>query len=413
MQEVRAVDRRRADGDDDLVGARDGIRPDDDVEDVDTTGRSNDDGTHGRDAIAKCLAHCGRKHGLRLLRRAVTVGGVLAPDVRFEGFTATDWSRFLSLFRPRKAQGGDRDPDRPRGAVFAVHGGGKLRKLLHSQAGRLRLDDVVPDWPLDAEALAQRHHASFAAIIEQGSLENVMEKFGARVRRGDDLTAQAILLLSLVRDEITVGRIAYWPPRLQGMPMPTPGMVSGTLDAVCPVGHAMLLGLFESGELYTSIAVRRSSSHGIDWIVGPDEIRRDVGLLAGDFRRDFRHLARTVDRKLGRLSLGVFAEASTFKRLQVDPSPGAWARAVAIRDVILSPVPAALAIPLGIDAGRAAFAALREIAVRADLLGIVTPTLDALRDRGALPGDKRDGGHLSMFGFEPLELLRRLLSRER
>ena len=46
--------------------------------------------------------------------------------VDYEGFTATDWTRFLSLFRPRRPGGEERDPSRPRGGVIAVHEGGEL-----------------------------------------------------------------------------------------------------------------------------------------------------------------------------------------------------------------------------------------------------------------------------------------------
>jgi hypothetical protein len=340
---------------------------------------------------------------------------VLTADVRFEGFTATDWTRVLSLFSPQKTSGGERDPERPRGAVFAIHGDGRLRKLVHSRAGRLRLDDVVADWPLEPEELARRHHASFAAIIEMGALESIMERFGARVRRTDDLTAQLLLLVSLARDEVISGRIENWPARLAGMPVPGAGVVKGTLDAVCPGGTSVLVGLFEAGELWTSIALRRHVSGGFDWIVGPDDIRRDMGLLAGDFRRDYRHLVRTIERRMGRVSLGCFAEAPTFRRLEVDPSPGAWAKAVAVRDVILSPVPPALAIPLGVDAGRAAVSAVRTVLDRMDAWRYITPLTDRVRDLvpPELADEKKRQEIFSMFGFEPLELLRRLLSRDR
>jgi len=60
---------------------------------------------------------------------------------------------------------------------------------------------------------------------------------------------------------------------------------------------------------------------------------------------------------------------STIRKLEVDPTPGAWARAAAVRDLILSPLPAPLAIPLGVDAGRAAFHALRAVAERVDPIG--------------------------------------------
>lgn len=332
---------------------------------------------------------------------------MLAADIRFEGFTSTDWVRVLSMFRPRRASGEPRDPERPRGGVVAVHEGGKLWKLVHTHVGRLRLDDVQRAFPMPAEELARRHHASWAMVLEAGALEAVMDRFGERARRGDDLTAQLLTIVELGLEEVDAGRIDVWPRRLRGMPMPTPALVRATLDTVCPVGRTMVLGLFEAGELWTSIALRRAET-GFDLALGPDEIRSDMGLLSADWRRDYRHLARAVEDRAGPLAFGCYTEVPTLRALEVDPTPGAWARAVAVRDVILSPLPAPLAIPLGIDAGRAAVSAFRSFAERFDPLGVVAPSLDVLRDvvRG-----ERDVA--SVLGFHPLELLRRLLSRER
>jgi len=78
-----------------------------------------------------------------------------------------------------------------------------------------------------------------------------------------------------------------------------------------------------------------------------------------------------------------------------------------VRDVILSPIPAALTIPIGIDAGRAAFSALRAVAERVDPIGVVGPTLERIKKVAESRGD--DG---MVLGFQPLEIIRRMLSRE-
>jgi hypothetical protein len=132
-----------------------------------------------------------------------------------------------------------------------------------------------------------------------------------------------------------------------------------------------------------------------------------MGLLSGDWRRDYRHLARAVEERSGSIAFGCYAEVSTIRRLEVDPTPGAWARAAALRDIILAPLPVPLAIPLGIDAGRAAWGALRTIAERLDPVGAVGPAMAALRD---LTGGDKDVKHV--LGFHPLELLRKMLSRD-
>jgi hypothetical protein len=331
---------------------------------------------------------------------------VLSADVRFEGFTATDWTRVLSLFRPRRASSEQRDPSRPRGGVVAVHTGGVLRKLVHTEVGRLRLDDAQKSFPCAAVELARAHHASWAAVLDAGTLEAIMDRFAERARRGDDITAQTILLAQCAREELVAGRIDLWPFRLRGVPIPSPVMVRSSLDSVCPVGKTMVIGLFEEGELWTSIALRRGPA-GVNLVLGPDEVRGDMGLLSGDWRRDYRHLAHAIERRSGQLAFGCYAEVATIRRLEVDPNPGAWARAAAVRELILSPLPAPLAIPLGVDAGLAAWSALRAMAERVDPLGVVAPAMAALRDVTVGDRDVKD-----VLGFHPLEVLRRLLSRD-
>lgn len=331
---------------------------------------------------------------------------MLSADVRFEGFTATDWTRVLSLFRPRRLASEQREPTRPRGGVVAVHAAGKLQKLVHTEVGRLRLDEAQRMFPCSAEPLARAHHASWGLILEAGTLEAIMDRFAERTRRGDDVTAQTITLAQAAREELAAGRIDLWPFRLRGVPIPSPSMVRGSLDSVCPVNRTMVVGLFESGELWTSIALRRGP-RGVNLILGPDEVRGDMGLLAGDWRRDYRHLSRAIEERSGPLAFGCYAEVSTLRKLEVDPNPGAWARAAALRDIILSPLPAPLAIPLGIDAGRAAWSALRVVAERLDPVGVVSPAMAALRDLTTGDRDVKD-----VLGFHPLDLLRTLLSRE-
>jgi len=238
-------------------------------------------------------------------------------------------------------------------------------------------------------------------------LEAVIDRFAERTRRGDDLTAQTITLLHVAREEALAGRFELWPAWLRNAPIPSPVMVRASIDTICPVGQTMVVGLFERGELWTSIALRRGFD-GFNLVLGPDEVRSDMGLLAGDWRRDYRHLARAIEDRCGPLAFGCYAEVDTLRKLEVDPTPGAWARATALRDIILTPLPAPLAIPLGVDVGRAAWGALRAVAERLDLAGLVAPTTAAFREVTAGRRDVRD-----VLGFHPLELLRKLLSRER
>jgi len=235
-----------------------------------------------------------------------------------------------------------------------------------------------------------------------------MERFGARLKRTDDLTAQALLVVNIVREMLLEGSIERWPKRLQGVPPPTDPMVRRAIDAICADGHAMALGLFRHGELYTA-AIARRRGPGFDVLAGPEDVRIRMGLISGDWRRDYRHLARAVEEQYAPLAFGLFAEVERFRELQVDMRPGAWGRAAVVRDIVLSPMPVAIRLALGADGARFAFESFRTVVGRSDALRRFEPFMQSARKRlGSAAGDRDVAGTL---GFDPLAALRALLRR--
>jgi hypothetical protein len=331
------------------------------------------------------------------------VASVLTPDVRFEGFTAEDWQRFLHLWKPRAPP--ERDNVRSRGGLVLVHDGERVRKALHTNNGRM---DIPGAWPIPLADLADKHHADWALSFHLGALDECMDRFGARARRGDDFIDQALSLVAIVRELLVEGAIEAWPRRLRGVPLPSDTMVRRALDAVCPHDTALVLGTFDRGELFTAFVGRRRGG-AFDLLAGPDELRPAMGLLSGDWRRDYRHLARAVEEKYSPVGFGVFGEVDTFRALQIDPRPGAWARAVALRDIVLSPMPTAIGLAVGFDGARYAAHSLKVITSRIDAFGLLEPALQAARKRiGSAAGDKDVGQTL---GFDPMAILRALLER--
>ena len=325
-------------------------------------------------------------------------------DVRFEGWTTETWQRFLHLWKPRASP--DREASRPRGGVFAIHEGGRLRKLLHTKTGRLDLQ--ATPWPISLADLCAQHHASWALAGHAGALEEVMERFGARAKRSDDLTAQALSLVQIAREMMIEGAIEVWPLRLHGIPPPTDAMVRRAMDALCTDGKCIALGMFKDGDLWTAFVARRSGA-GFDVIAGPDELRHHMGLLSGDWRRDYRHLVRAVEDAYAPLAFGCFAEVDTFRALQVDARPGAWGRAVAVRDLILSPIPTPVGLALGVDGARYAFENLKRVTGRIGPLARLDPLFASMRARlGSAAGEKDMSQTL---GFDPMAVLRQLLRR--
>jgi hypothetical protein len=243
--------------------------------------------------------------------------------------------------------------------------------------------------------------------MQLGALDEVMERLGARIRRGDDLTVQSLVMIGIVREMVGEGAIATWPQRLRGVPVPTPHVARRTLDALCADGHAIALGLFDGGGLWTAFVARRRGP-AFDVVAGPDELRPSLGLLSGDWRRDYRHLAGAVEERYAPLGLGCFAELKTFRFLQTDGSPGAWSRAVAVRDVLVAPMPAAVGLALGFDGARYALRGLRVLTERIAPLAAIGPLIDSARARVAWMTGKDVG---ALLGFDPMAALRALLER--
>jgi hypothetical protein len=334
---------------------------------------------------------------------------MLAPDVRLEGFTAEDWMRLVSLFKTREA------PSDTGGGLFVIHEDGVVRKALHTRRGRLERRGDLATWPALGEAeraklfaaIAEAEHASFVVAAEVGALDEVMERFGARARREDDLVAQSLRLIEIVRELMNERRIEGWPRRLKNFPVPTHAMVTRAIDALCKHGHAIALGAFKDGELFTAIVVRRGE-RGFDLIGGPDELRPAMGLLSGDWRRDVRHLVAAIEDRWAPLAFGCFAEVDTLHQLQTDSRAGAWSRAAAVRDVVLSPMPLAIGVALGVDGARYAWDTVRSVVPLSALgapLAMFEPAAAAIRKR---IGEASDKDIASVLGFSPLEVLRAL-----
>jgi hypothetical protein len=264
-------------------------------------------------------------------------------DVRFEGFSTEDWGRLLGLLK-RPAEPG---AEGPHGGLLVIHDEGRVRKLLHTSLGRL--DKDAETWPTPLAALAAKYGGRWVLAARAGGLEKLAERWGERARQTDDIASQGRRLLDLLRELSAEGVLELWPNHLERLVLPPWPILENTFEAVFPPGHLCLLALFDHGELWTSVGIERARD-GISRIVGPDDLRPRLSFLSGDFRRDYRYTLAAAQETWGPVAFGLFTELSIFRELQNEKAWQAWVRAVAIRDIVLTPPRGPLATPLAADA---------------------------------------------------------------
>ena len=177
---------------------------------------------------------------------------MFAPDLYFVGFTAQEWHALLEAFRPvDTAQG---DSQAATGGVVVVTDGKRPIKLLHTARGRL--DPNEQAWPAALPDIAKRHGSRWVVELEFGALETLFDRFGDALDPDDDYLKQVLSLLALFRQYEVEGRIRLWPPSLSQWPVPSHKTASRALDAICPAGQSVLIGVFKKGQLHTALAAR-------------------------------------------------------------------------------------------------------------------------------------------------------------
>lgn len=286
---------------------------------------------------------------------------MFSADVQVLDFTAQDWLRLPDLFR----QPGSPRKEPTAGGILAARRGDRIVKVTSTVRGRL-----PPPWAghATAEELAREHGGDFAVVLSTVALEQLGDRFAQRMARGQSFYQHIEAFIGALRELEQGGELELWPKPLSEWPIPTERAFTSALDLVCPDGKSLVLGAFDDGELYTALCLRRKGA-AFDLVMGPDRLRRDMGLLSGDFSRDYRYLGAAAEARLGPIAVGCYAQLDTFRYLSAETQPGAWATAVAARDVVLTPVTPGLAVPLGVDAGRAALQFAKGLAERFGVLG--------------------------------------------
>jgi hypothetical protein len=331
---------------------------------------------------------------------------VISEDFRFEGFDTRDYLNLLSLFRgqeaPPPAQGATFDAAQARGMlVLVLDSDGAPCAALITGHGPVAPSDCSGD---DLAGVCERLGVARAVVLHEGAIEELTERAAQRLSFTADYAAQWLTLLAVSRELEGEGKLRFWPPRTQ-LPLPTSNMLLRALDLLLPEDHVLLIALWEGDALWTACAVHRRG-HEIDRVAGPELVLDWTGPLGGDYRRDQRAIRRAVERALGTVHLGLFAQREAIEGLLRDPRPGAWARAVALREIIISPAPPYVHLAVGADAARAAGQRAREWLGGIDVGALFAPAALFAREHVA-----RIGSITNILGFNPLQALAARLRR--
>ena len=290
-------------------------------------------------------------------------------ETLFRGMDARSWARLVSLVAPGLAplppSRQVRDGSLAGGMLLVAHDGVRVLKALHTLRG------VVPaDGPWEGRAtltaLAAQNDTRFAFAVKHDATERFMERVGGRCTMDDDAVTTALMML--------------------------------------PDGHAAVLALFDGPALVSGVALRRRDGR-VDAVHGVESLRAWCGPLGGDYRRDHRVIRAAVEQHLGPLAAGVFAPEETVHRLLRAEVPGVWAKAVAVRDVIVEPMPAWAAMATGVSAVRAAADESRRWALSAD--GWIARATRAVSELASSVDLE------SVLGFDPLGALGLVLRESR
>lgn len=301
-------------------------------------------------------------------------------DLRFYGFSAEQWIRLVSLWT-RDDSGATRFGSGS--VVVVVDGEGDVSAAFHTERGVIEPSTNIDMH--DPRALCEHYLAARAFVLTDGVMETLVERAAMHVSMRDNYAGQWLGFLQVARDLAAEGKLKTWPGSIAAWRIPSAYSVARGLDALLPDNTSLTLVLWKQTAVWTSLTLSKRAGV-IEHMVGHEALQQWTGPMGGDYRRDYRPIARGISRHLAPLHVGLFAEVEMFRRLLADPSPGAWARAIAVRDVIVYPSPGYVAVAVGADAMRAVAQRSALALARVDFAGWLAPLSEVTRRAlGAAP----------------------------
>jgi hypothetical protein len=325
---------------------------------------------------------------------------VLSTNLRVTGYDAVTWLRLVSLFEPPRVIAASGEVT-PQGLLVIVEDEAG-RGCAGFIADRGSIPTVDYHSRADLKKLCERHRARRGVAMRQGTIEAITERAAEQVLRTDDYAVQWLAIWAATRELERDGALYFWPER-QRVPVPSPQMITRAIDMLLPDERSFVAVLWDETEVWTALVLRRRAGQ-IDLIGGPELVQEIAGPLGGDFRRDQRAVSRAIGDAIAPVQLGLYAQRRRFERLLRDAEPGAWAKAIALRDVIIDPSPAYVHVAVGADALRATARRTSRLLGGIDLMSYIEPAARYAREQIA-----NVSSVTNMLGFNPLQLLARKL----
>ncbi len=313
------------------------------------------------------------------------------PPRRIEGFQRVHWLRWGQVLCAERA-------GMPRGGLVAItrpsSEGVLTAHLIHTERGFLASEQGAPFSSLSD--LAERYHVAWVFALNEGAAVSLGSSYSSN--RDGDYLERVLELWDTLTAMQAGGALETFPHRLEEWPFLVDVLPAG-LDRIVDEGESAVAAIWRGGELYTALALRKRGGR-VDSLVGPDSLVPAMGLVSGDFRRDYRFLSQAVSRDSGPLGFGFFGHHAAVRELFRRASSRAWAEAVATRDVIVAPMNPSLALPLGLDLGRSALRSAGNFLSSMGFGTFVPSELKTFLEPTAQRPDVRD-----FMEFDPLAIL--------
>lgn len=336
---------------------------------------------------------------------------MLALDALFTGLDPQAYRNLARLLlppAPRRA-GAAPAPDRRLPLVLFVEGGQVVQYLRpgprptpaeHDQT--LAALRAGYRGPTSLRALQKQMGARGVAVVEDDGLYQLAQAVESRLRPGDDLLTQGLRVAEGIKG--LLGQKLHVHPNPLQLGVPRPDQALRAADLLLPDDRSFVLYIVDSrGEtgppaergrprVWTSLVLgkRRGAIHHVTTHLG-------LGLTApsGDLRRDAKQLGQAAAARISPPHLGVYITLAAWRQV-VGPQPGALARAVALGDAVLDPLPTWLLAVTGLGAATG----LAEGAGK--LLGRFLPrgVVDLAKQVGMSP--------FQVIGIDPMELWGRI-----